>query len=112
MNRRAEIAKLQVLAQLVLDHQLSGLRKAADAKAQSQAALLRLAQPPCDADGLQGAAAELAGLSYQRWADARRAEINQVLARQTHDWLEARDQAKLAFGKAEALRKLAAKDVP
>ena len=44
--------------------------------------------------------------AYGRWADARRAEINQVLARQTGQWIEARDAAKIAFGKADALRRL------
>ena len=85
-------------------------RRAAEAKAQSEAALARLATPVAPADaGLEGASAALAGLAYQRWADARRAEINQTLARQTHHWMEARDAAQKAFGKADALRRLVEK---
>lgn len=108
--KHQDLKKLKDLAGLMLDHQLDQLRRAAEAKAQSEAALARLATPPAPAhDGLEGASAALAGLAYQRWADARRAEINQTLARQTHHWMEARDAAQKAFGKAEALRQLAEK---
>lgn len=108
MEHAKSITKLQVLAGLLLDHRLSTLQSAARAKAQSEAALARLAQTT-EADGLVGAAAALAGLQYQRWAEARRAEINLVLARQTRDWLDAQATAREAFGKAEALKGLAAK---
>jgi hypothetical protein len=43
---------------------------------------------------------------YERWAEARRAEINLTLARQTAEWIEARDAARQAFGRADALRRL------
>lgn len=108
MSRQKEIAKLQVLAGLMLDHRLAGLQTAARAKAQSEAALAGLARP-AEVEGLEGAAGALAGLQYQRWAEARRAEINLTLARQTRDWLEAQDSAREAFGKAEALKGLVAK---
>lgn len=105
--KRQDLQKLNDLAGLMLDHQLEQLRRAAEAKAQSEAALTRLAAPVAPApEGLEGASAALAGLAYQRWADARRAEINQTLARQTHHWMEARDAAQKAFGKADALRRL------
>jgi hypothetical protein len=52
------------------------------------------------------AAAVQAGLLYERWAEARRAEINLTLARQTAEWIEARDAARQAFGRADALRRL------
>lgn len=106
MNK-GEMRRLKDLAELIVDHRLGQLRKAAEAKAQSEAALDALARPIPEPEGLQGASAALAGLAYQRWADARRAEINQVLARQTHLWMEARDDAQTAFGRAEALRALA-----
>ena len=93
----------------MLDHQLSDLQQKAKIKARSEAALAALAQEQGPLEGLEGMAAELAGLAYQRWADARRGEINIVLARQTRDWLEAQDSARLAFGKAEALRRIHAK---
>lgn len=102
-----DLRRLKELADLMLDHRLALLRNAAAAKAQSEAALAALARPASEPDGLEGAAAALAGLAYQRWTDARRAEINPVLARQTHHWMETRDEAKRAFGKAEVLRGLA-----
>lgn len=105
-----EIKQLTGIAELMLDHRLDQLRRAAAAKAQSEAALAGLAAHVSPSpDGLEGASAALAGLAYQRWADARRTEINQVLAQQTHHWLEARSAAQTAFGKADALRRLAEK---
>jgi hypothetical protein len=108
--KRNELARLAELAGVLLDHRLAGLRQAAEAKAQTERALEGLAaaakpQP----DGLEGAAAALATLAYGRWADVRRAEINLVLARQTHQWLQAREAAQEAFGKSEALKKLGEK---
>lgn len=108
MSKAAEIARLEVLAGMIFDHRLSQLKTTAAAKAQSEAALAGLAAP-MPADGLEGAAASLAGISYQRWADARRAEINLILAHQTRDWLDAQSAAREAFGRAEALRGLAEK---
>ena len=105
-----DLSRLKDLAGLMLDNQLAHLRKTAEAKAQSEEALARLGQQTeAQAQDLEGMAAALAGLAYQRWADARRTEINLVLARQTHDWLDARAAAQAAFGKAEALRRLAEK---
>jgi hypothetical protein len=49
------------------------------------------------------------GLEYERWADARRAELNLVIARQTAAWLEARGEAQAAFGRVQALRALASR---
>jgi hypothetical protein len=48
----------------------------------------------------------LAALRYAGWADARRAEINLRLARQTALWLQAQADARLAFGRADVLRRL------
>lgn len=104
-----DIARLKSLADLMLDHRLGQLRKATEAKSHSEAALAALARPVAEPENLAGAAGALAALAYHRWADARRAEINQVLARQTHDWMLARDDAQLAFGRAEALRRLSQK---
>ncbi len=109
MSRQKDLAKLRVLADLMLDHHLSDLKKAADTKAQSEAALARLAQIPDASAGLEGMSGPLAALAYQRWADAQRGRINQQIALQTAVWIEARDTARTAFGKAEALRKLSEK---
>jgi hypothetical protein len=51
-------------------------------------------------------AAGLIGLRYQLWADRRRSDLNTVLSRQTADWLNAQQDARLAFGRFEALREV------
>lgn len=106
-----DLKKLRQLADLQLDHRLALLRNAAEAKARSEAALAALAQPVEPAPDLMGAAADLAAMTYQRWADLRRAEINQCLARQTRDVMEARAEAERAFARNEALRAVAARVV-
>jgi hypothetical protein len=109
MSLSKDLANLQLLAGLMLDHRLSTLQHAAAAIRESRLALERLSAPPPTVEGLQGAAAALSALAYHRWADARRAEINTALARQTHDWMVAQDAARTAFGKAEALKGVASK---
>ncbi|NJM81760.1 MAG: hypothetical protein HC844_04030 [Tabrizicola sp.] len=42
-------------------------------------------------------------MTYQRWADLRRMELNDVIARQTVTWIEAQAEARLAFGRNQAL---------
>lgn len=107
---KVDLSKLQALADLSLDHHLATLRRAADAKLRSEAALAVLARPvTLQQDGFEGVSADLSTLAFQRWADVRRSEINLLLARQTHVWLEAKEDAQRAFGKAEALRRLVEK---
>jgi len=108
MNRRPEIAALQGLARLLLDHRLALVRDTAARREQSLtqlAALERIAEP----EDLPPLAAIQAALRYDLWADARRAELNTVLARQTADLMAAREDARLAFGRAEALRGVSAR---
>lgn len=105
-DRKAQLLSLGVLADLMLDSRLSALRAAAEARGASLTRLETLNAPPAATD-LPAVAEALAGLAYQRWADARRAEINLVLARQTAEWMEARDAARLAFGRKRALQALA-----
>lgn len=93
------------ISQLMLDQKLAALTRAASAREESKARLAGLSQPPAETD-LPLAAAAQAGLLYARWAEARRAEINMTLARQTAEWIEARDAARQAFGRADALRRL------
>lgn len=71
-----------------------------------QIAALDLPQAPTD---LGLAASGQVALRYQQWADLRRSELNTVLARQTAEWLAAREEARLAFGKTEALSGIAAR---
>jgi hypothetical protein len=106
MTRPRDIAALQGLARMLLDHRLSRLREAADRCDQCRMQIAALDRPP-EQDGLELAASAQVALRYQLWADVRRSELNTVLARQTAEWLAARDDARHAFGRAEALRGIA-----
>lgn len=103
MSQKQQLAKLGQLANLLLDSRLAVLHAAARAKQQSEAQLAGLRVPIPVADAVSEIAGALAALQYQRWADARRAELNMLLARQTVTWLEAHDAAREAFGKKQAL---------
>jgi hypothetical protein len=98
------MARLAAVADLLRDHALHDLRVAGQARADLQRKLAGLAPAPggTDPDLADWANAVL----HQRWADARRAEINLLLARQTADWIEARGWAARATGRAEALARL------
>ena len=104
-GRKPDLDRLAALAQMVSQARLAELERAARARAESRARLDALNRPlPEGADPL--AMAPVA-LRYNRWAEARRREINLTLARQTAAWLDALDVARDAFGRAEALRRLA-----
>lgn len=107
MTKTAQLLRLKHLADLMLDSQLAQVRAAAAAKAASEERLAALARPVAAPEGIGEIAAGLAALGYQRWADARRAEVNLVLARQTVAWMEACDAARLSFGRKQALQGLA-----
>ncbi len=109
MSQKQQLAKLGQLANLLLDSRLAVLQAAARAKLESEARLAGLMVTPPVAEQISEIAGALAALSYQRWADARRAELNMLLARQTVTWTEARDHACEAFGKKQALGGLATK---
>jgi hypothetical protein len=103
------LPNLASLAGLILDARLADLRKAAAAREASLAALAALARAPSAAADLSPLVLARAAVAYESWADARRAEINPRLARQTAAWLQAQAAARVAFGRAEALRVIAAR---
>jgi hypothetical protein len=109
MTKTAQLWQLKRIADLILDAQLAQVQAAAAEKAASEARLAALAQPVAAPEGIGDIAAGLAALGYQRWADARRAEVNLLLARQTVTWMEACDGARLSFGRKQALQGLADK---
>ncbi|WP_102224049.1 hypothetical protein [Acidimangrovimonas sediminis] len=109
MKDARKLAALGRLSQMRLDAELARLRAAARAREASLAALEALKAPDESPGDLSPVAAGLAQLSYRRWAEARRAEINVTLARQTAEWAEARDRAALAFGRTQSLDGLAMK---
>lgn len=98
-----KLDRLSLIARMMLDRDLAALRQAANAKSASEARLADLAATPPATD-LPVVAAQVAELRWQKWADQRRAEVNLMLARQTADWIEARENAQRAFAKGEALR--------
>lgn len=99
---------LQKLSRLVLDHRLSDLRASHERLEQSRRQIAALDRDAAPAD-LPTVAAGQVALRYQLWADVRRSELNIVMARQTAAWLAARDEARHAFGRAEALCNVAAR---
>jgi hypothetical protein len=109
LSRSEQLKRLEVLAGLMLDARLTDLQSCTHAREETLARLAGLAAPAPTQDSLPQVAAELAALNYQRWADARRAELNQILARQTAAWLDARGAAQQAFGKTQALAGVATK---
>jgi hypothetical protein len=108
MSRAKDLASLAVLAQLMLDHKLGTLKGTSHRLEQSRMQLSSINQPRQSAD-LDLITSSKVGLDYERWADARRSELNLVIARQTAAWLEARGEAQTAFGRVQALQKLAEK---
>lgn len=106
MTQKEDLAKMRLISDLMLEARLARLTAAAHAKQQSEDQLAGLAKTCGLTDGIQPVAAQLAALNYQRWAESRRAEINLVLARQTAEWIEARDAARATFGRAEVVGKL------
>jgi hypothetical protein len=109
MKECKQIERLEQVATLLFDSRLTDLRTAAIACAETEARLAGLVMAQVAEGGLPQIAVELAALNYQRWADVRRAELNQTLARQTATWMDARDAARLAFGKTQALSGVAAR---
>lgn len=107
MTDRKMAARLATLADLVLQDRLAKLRSAAAARAQTVAQIAGLGEQP--AEGLDPLVAAQQSLRYQQWADARRQELNLVLARQTAQWMTAHGAATEAFGRAHVIEKLVGK---
>ena len=99
------LKRLEAIAGLRLDLGLSRLREAAKAKADSEEKLTILAKPR-PAQTLDPVTEALAEARWQGWADVRRARLNLLLARQTAEWLQARDDARVDFGRNEVLSAL------
>lgn len=62
---------------------------------------------PGPAEDLAPVLAGKVALTYDRWAEARRSELNLVIARQTAGWMDAQSAAQGAFGRVQALQGLA-----
>ncbi len=108
MSKTQDIARLRQISQLILDVKLAALHSASRKREESLERLASLNQPN-EVTDLAPTANYLTQLRYEKWADARRAEINLALAQQTVDVHLARDAAAIAFGKDQALRGVEAK---
>ena len=102
MTKAGDVRNLQVLAQLVLDQRLHALRQAAEQLQRSRDQLSAINAPAAPHD-LSPVTVGLVDVTYQRWADIRRAELNATIARQSVAWIEARAEAGQAFGRTRAL---------
>lgn len=103
MSRDAELRRLAGLAAMVRDARLAeaGAAEAACARTRAARAALDAPQP------LEGAPA-IAAARHRAWQELRREALNIRLAGETALALEARERARRAFGRAEALAALAA----
>ena len=109
MTKQDQMQRLQQVAGLLFDSKLVDLKAAARAMQETKDHLVDLIALPVQACELPATTMAVTGLRYDRWADVRRAELNLTLARQTAEWLDARDAARLAFGKTQALDAVKAK---
>jgi hypothetical protein len=106
MTKIAELKRLAALAALARDARLAKVAEAGAARNLSLQQLAALTPPPVNETDLSQLVLADAALRYQLWADAKRSEINRILVRQTVAWIEARDEARTAFGRADVLARL------
>lgn len=107
MSKARDLSRLSKVAQLTLDHRLGQLRASAAEVERSRMQLASINASARTVDDIAPVTAERVVLSYERWADVRRSELNLVIARQTVAWMEARGEAQAAFGRVQALQGLA-----
>ena len=104
MKNKKGIDRLTALSNLILDQHLAKLQACAAERNRSLQRLQDLAAKP--AEGMDDFTRATTLLRYESWADARRREMNLVLARQTVAWMEARKEAQTAFGRANVLQRI------
>lgn len=105
MSDKEKLLRLAQVSSLMLDTKMLALERAARARQNSLDRMAELNRPATPTDLPLVAAAEVA-LRYALWADQRRSEINLLLARQTVEWVEARQEAARAFGRNQVVQKL------
>ncbi|RGP35454.1 hypothetical protein [Pseudotabrizicola alkalilacus] len=105
MNTLENLRKLEKIAQLMRDRDLSRLTLASAQKAGTQSLLSGLdkTQPTT---GLDPVIAAQVVDRFGLWTMNRRILLNQQLARDTVKWLAAKADAQKSFGRAEVLGKL------
>ena len=106
MSETEKLQRLAQVSQVMLDARMLSLEKAARARQASLDLLAELDRPMPSGDLAPLVMAEVA-LRYALWADQRRSELNGILANQTVEWTEARQEAARAFGRNQIVQKLA-----
>ncbi|MDO9526063.1 MAG: hypothetical protein Q7J57_11110 [Gemmobacter sp.] len=109
MSKSKDIQHLAVIATLARDIKLSKVAKAGAARNKSLQQLIALSPPTVSDSDLPPLVVADATLRHQHSAARKRAEINRTLAQQTALWLQARDDARIAFGRADVLTRLSKK---
>ena len=105
MSEKEKLQRLAEVSSLMLDTKMLALERAARARQHSLDRMAELNRSAAPTDLPLVAAAEVA-LRYAMWADQRRSEINLILARQTVEWVEARQEAARAFGRNQVVQEL------
>ena len=99
----ARLERLIQVAALKRDAEMRRLRRAADACAETRARLLELDVPGAtELDPVQFHARQM----HRRWAQEQKERLNQTLALQRAEWLQRRNEAATAFGRALAIARL------
>ena len=106
MTRDPRLSRLVTASDALLDLRLAELRRCARSMAETRGRIEILSRDPVPDPDLPIAASALIEHQDRLWADARRAEELQVLARQTAEWLEAKDRARMALGRSDVLARL------
>jgi len=104
------LARLQALAAMQRDAELAKLAAAAQSRARLLQALdgLTRAEAPLEGDTSPGLIR--ARLAHLQWVEGRRRMLNQRLALVNADYLERRPAALRAFGRAQVLEELTARE--
>lgn len=104
----AAVRRLTALTEMLQQVQLAALSQAEAARQGTLAAISRLDQPSVGTE-LDPVTVGLVQISYARWADLRRAELEKTLTRQTVACDAAQSVARTAFGRHQALQNVAAR---
>jgi hypothetical protein len=105
VKHKHSLDRLTAIAEIIVEQRLAKLQACAAERNNSLQRLQDLV--PTSSAETDPISQATTLLRYETWADARRREINLLLARQTVAWLEARSEAQSAFGRADVLKKLA-----
>lgn len=107
MIDKIRLQRLQQIASLIRDRDLSRLSVASAAKAKTESLLTALDQTQSQAPADLGTTVTAHLESrYGTWKANRRISLNQQLARDTVDWMQVRSEAQRAFGRSVVLEKL------